>query len=326
MKLFRNIIISSLCLILLSSACYADANLKRVSISQVIEHPALDATTRGIIDALAKHNYQRDKNLELRVESAQGNGALAAQIANKFVQQQPDVVVAVGTLSAQSFAKYAAAKKITLVFASVTDPVSASIVNSLTNPGNNTSGVSNFVALEPQLELFKKIQPQLNKLGILYNPGEINSNIIVQKLEKIAPKFGITIIKQAVPRPMDTPQAAAKLANNCDAIFISNDNSMLSAIQSIIKIANTKKIPVYVSDTDLVNQGALAALGPNQYALGLQAGNMVAKVLNGESIDKIPVQFPQKTELYLNLRVAKQLGINISPELQRDATKVIAVD
>lgn len=326
MKLFRNTIISSLCLIFLSSTCYADANTKKVSISQVIEHPALDATTRGIIDALAKHNYHRNKNLELRVESAQGNGALAAQIANKFVQQQSDVIVAVGTLSAQSFAKYAASKKINLIFASVTDPVSASIVKSLSNPGNNTSGVSNFVALEPQLELFKKIQPQLQKLGILYNPGEINSTIIVQKLEQIAPKFGITLIKQAVPRPMDTPQATAKLANNCDAIFISNDNSMLSAIQSILKIANVKKIPVYVSDTDQVGQGALAALGPNQYAIGLQAGDMVAKILNGEAIASMPVQFPQKTELYINLRVAQQLGINVSPELQRNAVKIIAAD
>lgn len=326
MKFIRNLLICILLgALIFSNICYADkSDIKKVFISQVAEHPALDATTRGIIDALAQHNYQRGKNLDLRVESAQSNGALAAQIANKFVQQQPDVVVAVGTLTAQSFVKYAVTKKVTLIFASVTDPLSTHIVKSIVKPGNNTSGVSNFVALEPQLKLFKNLQPQLQNLGILYNPGEINSVIMVQQLEQIAPKFNLKIIKQAVPRTMDILQAATKLANISDAIFISNDNSMLSAMQSIIKAANAKKIPVYVSDTDAVSHGALAALGPNQYDIGLQAGTMIAQLLKGSDIAQMPVQFPQKTELYLNLRAAQLLNIKVNPELQRNAAKIIS--
>lgn len=314
-------------LLLITSGCTiaknTASNTKKVLLSQVIEHPALNATTRGIIDGLEQHGYKRGVNLELRIESAQANSALAAQIANKFVQQKPDVVVAVGTLSAQSFAKYATNNKVKLVFASVTDPVSANLVKDLQQPGNNTTGVSNFVPLEPQLQLFKKLQPNLKNLGLMYNPGEINSVAIVKQLEVVCKTLGINVIKVAVPRTLDIPQAATKLAGNCDAIFISNDNTMLSAIQSIIKAANSKKIPVYVSDTDIVSSGALAAIGPNQYEIGKQAGAMVASVLDGADISKIAVQFPQQTNLYINLDAAKHCNIIISDKLRDSATKII---
>lgn len=327
-------IIKQLCSLLvvmfigMSSTCYAipTINSKKVLISQSTEHPALDATTRGIIDGLMQNNYQRGVNLDLRVESAQSNSALAAQIANKFVQQQPDVVVAVGTLSAQSFIKYATKDKIRLVFVSVTDPVSASIVKSIQQPGNNTTGVSNFIALEPQLKLFKELQPNLQRLGVMYNPGEINSVVIIDKLAVACKKYKITLIPQAVARTVDIPQSAIKLAANCDAIFISNDNTMLSAIQSIIKAANNKKIPVYVSDTDVVSQGALAALGPNQYEIGVQAADMIAKLLAGSAIADMPVQFPQQTQLYINLTAADKSDIKVSKTLIASASKVISVN
>jgi len=276
---------------------------KKVLISQVIEHPALDATTRGIIDGLAKKGYKRDVNLDLRIESAQGNASLAAQIANKFAMQEPDVVVGVGTLAAQSFGKYTANDKVKLVFASVTDPSKISI--------KNTTGMSNFVKLEPQLQLFKKLQPNLKRLGILYNPGEGNSVAIVRQLETICPQFNIVLVKQAVPKTSEVPQAAKKLAADCDAIFISNDNTMLSAMQSIVKAANAKRIPLYVSDTAAVADGAVAALGPDQYSIGVEAGMMIAKVLDGQDITTIPIKFPSKTDICINGTAAQLSGIKV---------------
>jgi putative ABC transport system substrate-binding protein len=129
-------------------------------------------TTKGIIDGLEQNGYKRGVNLDLRVESAQANSALSSQIAAKFVSQDPDIVVGVATISAQSFAKYAKENKAKLVFSSVTDPLKAELVQSLDKPGNNTSGVSNFVELEPQIKLFQQIQSNLKRLGFLYNPSE----------------------------------------------------------------------------------------------------------------------------------------------------------
>lgn len=296
---------------------------KKVLISQLIEHPALDATTKGIIEGLEKNGFKRGENLDLRVESAQANAGLAAQIAGKFVAQNPDIVVGVATVSAQSFAKYAIEGRVKLVFSTVTDPLGASLVQSLDRPGNNTSGVSNFIALEPQIKLFRELQPKLKRLGFLYNPGESNSVSLVKKLEELCPPLGLALVKQTVSKTADVPQAATKLANQVDAIFISNDNTSLGALQSIVQAANKVKIPVYVSDTDAVELGALAALGPNQYEVGLQTGAMIARSLRGDNLDTMPVEFPIKMDMVLNFAAAKSLGIAIPDDVRLRATRVI---
>lgn len=294
-------------LILISAIFLATASLadspKKILISQVIEHPALNITTKGIIDSLTQNGFTN-----IKVENAQGSSVIAAQIAAKFVNKNPDIVVGVGTVSAQSFLKYTLKNQ--LVFSTVTDPLSAGLIT------NNVTGVSNFVALEPQLEIFKKIQPRLKKLGIIYNAGESNSIAIVKKLEQICPAFDLQLIKQIANNTSDVGIAATKLANQVDAIFISNDNNALSAIGAIIQIATKAKIPVYVSDTDIVKLGALAALGPNQYRIGFQTGQMIAEILNGKDIKQIPVEFPKDQDLYINFNSAKNLELEISPSLR----------
>lgn len=310
--------------ILLANYSIATTAMKKVYINQIIQHPALDITVQGIIDGLEQNGYIRNQNLELRLESAQANAALASQIAAKFVNQGADVVVGVGTVTSQSFLKYIKNNQAKLVFSSVTDPLQAGLVQDLLKPGKNVSGVSNFIALEPQLELFQKIQPNLRTLGVLYNPGEVNSLIINKHLAVACEAMGIKLILQPANKTADIPQAATKLANNVDAILISNDNTALAALQSIIAISNKAKIPVYVSDTDSVALGALAALGPNQYHVGLQTGAIVARALNGEALENIAVQFVNNTELYLNKDTADNLGIQFSDEVLNKASKILS--
>lgn len=310
MKRFLPIIMA---LFFCSASTVAEPNreIKKVLISQVVEHPALNKTTQGIIAGLADKGYAQGVNLDLRTESAQANAALAAQIANKFVTQTPDIVVGVGTISAQSFIKYAVDGKVKLVFSSVTDPVSASLAVTATQGNPNMTGVSNFVALQPQLELFKSIQPKLTKLGIIYNPGELNSVSLVLKLQEACQKMNIVLVQQAVTKTADVAQAAVKLSTQVDAIFISNDNTALSSLQSIIRAANQRKIPVYVSDTDAVADGAIAALGPNQFEVGKETGYMIANILGGANINSIRIEYPDKTELYVNETAAKNFGLTI---------------
>lgn len=296
---------------------------KKVFINQLVEHPALDMTTKGIIKGLQRHGYEPGVNLDLRVESAQANSALSAQIATKFIGQGADVVVGVATTPAQSFAKYAKENKTQLVFSTVTDPIEAGLVQSLKRPDNNTSGVSNFIELEPQIELMKQIQPAMQCLGFLYNPSEANSLSIVKKLHEICSKLNITLLLQTANKTSEVAQAATKLAGNVDAIFISNDSTALSALQVIIGVANKVKIPVYVSDTDAVELGALAALGPNQYQLGIQTANIIARILQGENAGNIPVEFPASTELYLNEKAAEMIGLKFTDTLKAKATKII---
>jgi putative ABC transport system substrate-binding protein len=317
----KNLFYTIFSLWLVTNIAKADSNKINIFISQIISHPALNETVRGIVDELENKNY--NFNLNLKIESAQGSATLARQIAQKFINQNPDIVVGVATVAAQSFAKYSRQNKTKLIFSSVTDPIEAGLVNDLKQPMNNTSGVSNFVPLEPQLELFKKIQPNLKKLGFLYNPGELNSISLIKKLEEICPKLGITLVTQSASNSSDMPQSATKLAQNCDAIFISNDNTALGALPTIIKSATSVRIPVYVSDTDSVAIGALAALGPNQYNVGRQTGKMIIRVLKGADINTQEIEFPDKSDLYLNLAAAAKIGLIIPQNVLDEASKIL---
>jgi putative ABC transport system substrate-binding protein len=283
----------------------------KIRICKVVEHEAINSVVRGLSDYLR----QQEEKYDISVETCQGNMALASQIIAKFAGLKTDVVVTVGTTPSQCAFKLAKSGKIKLVFSSVTDPDDISPDLSHTN----TAGVSNFVALEPQIELFLKIQPSLKKLGIIFNTGESNSISIIKKLRPVCAKAGIILVEQGISKISDIPQAAEKLAKTVDAVFISNDNQALSGIPTIVSICNKKNVPVYVSDTDLIVKGCAAALGPNQYDIGVQTGKIVRRIVIGEDPNKIPVEYPAVSELYLN----ENSPIKISDELKVQAKKII---
>ncbi len=321
-KLIGVICISTIFLLLTSNTQH-DSKMVKIYINQTVQHPAINATTRGVTDGLAEAGYIDGKNMELKLQSAQGNIALANQIATSFVSNEPDIVVGVGTLAAQSFAKFTRKGKVKMIFTTVTDPIEANLISGLKEPGNNSSGVSNYVDLAPQLAMFKKIKPSIKKLGFLYNPAELNSITLIKKLEELCPKYGMELVTISASKSADVAQSAIKLSSQVDAIFISNDNTALSAMSTIVKAANNSQIPVFVSDTDIVKDGATAALGPNQYEIGKQTARMIVRALKGADINIMPVEFPTDTELFLNKNAAKKLGIEFSDELLKKATKII---
>lgn len=245
--------------------------------------------------------------------------ALASQIITKFTASNSDVVVTIGTVPSQAAYKFAKSGKIKVVFSSVTNPkdIAPNFENS------NMTGVSNFVPLQPQIDLFRKIQPNLRKLGIIYNTGEANSASIVNLLKPICSTVGLELLEQGISRTSELIQSAERLSKKVDAIFISNDNMALSGISSIVSICKKAGIPVYVSDTDQVINGCLAALGPNQYEIGLQTGEMVRRICEGEDINKISVEYPKKSELYINLRgIQDTPSISITDEIRSQAARI----
>lgn len=287
---------------------------KHIAIMQIIEHPALTSTRRGIEDEL------RTQDTKIDFESAQGNPALAAQIAQKFVGASPDVMVGIGTTAAQALISAQPQGTIPIVFSSITDPLEARLVKNLKNPGGIVTGVSNFVDPTLQFELFKKIVPTLSRIGVIYNPGEANSVMLIEQMKKIASLKKIILVLTTANTTADVPLATRSLIGKVQAIFINNDNTALSAFDSIVKIATQHKIPVFCSDTDMVNRGALAALGPNQYEVGRQTGKMIIAILQGKTPQQLPVQFPDKVELRLNLKQATKLGLTIPTPIINEAT------
>lgn len=296
------------------------ADQKSVAATAIVEHPALDSVRDGVQAALKEAGYS-DATLKWQYQTAQGNTATAAQIARKFVGDRPDVIVAIATPSAQ--AVVASTKSIPVVFAAVTDPVAAQLVRNWDASGSNVTGVSDELELNRQMELVKRVLPDATRVGMVYNPGEANSMVVVERLRKLLPEMGMTLVEAAAPRTVDVSSAARSLVGKVDVIYASTDNNVVSAYESLVKVGNDTKTPLIASDTDSVKRGAIAALGIDYYQHGVQAGELVVRLLNGEKPGDIAPQKTSELNLYLNRSAAAAQGVTLSQELIDSATEVI---
>ncbi|WP_144638289.1 ABC transporter substrate-binding protein [Bordetella genomosp. 13] len=302
-------------------AAPAVAQQKSVAITAIVEHPALDAVRDGVQEGLKQAGYESGKNLKWQYQSAQGNTGTAAQIARKFVGDRPDAIVAIATPSAQ--AVVAATKDVPVVYSAVTDPVAAQLVPGMQASGTNVTGVSDLLELNKQIDLIKKVVPQAKRVGMVYNPGEANSVVVVKQLQELLPKAGLTLVEAAAPRSVDVASAARSLIGKVDVIYTNTDNNVVSAYEALVKVGNDAKIPLVASDTDSVKRGAIAALGINYKDLGIQTGRMVARILKGEKPGAIPSETSSKLELYVNPGAASKQGVTLSDALVKSAAQVV---
>lgn len=319
--LLKNFKLSALSFVLgISAASTALAQDKFVAITAIVEHPALDAVRDGVIKQLEKDGFVQGKNLKVKYQSAQGNTGTAAQIARQFIGEKPSAIVAIGTPSAQ--AVVAATKDIPVVFSAITDPVAAQLVKSKEPSGTNVTGVSDVLELEPQIELIKKVVPNVKNVGVVYNPGEANSAVVVKQLKDILTKQGINLVEASAPRSVDVSSAARSLIGKVDVIYTTTDNNVVSAYEALVKVGNEADIPLVASDTASVERGAVAALGLNYFNIGEQSGAIVSRIFKGEAPGSIAYETSKNLALHLNKKAAKEQGITLSDDLVKTAEKV----
>ncbi|HWK70426.1 ABC transporter substrate-binding protein [Pollutimonas sp. M17] len=306
---------------MMGAMAHAPASAQSVAVTSIVEHPALDSIKDGVHEALAKAGYTEAKGLKWQFQTAQGNTAIAAQIARKFVGDKPDVIVAIATPSAQ--AVVAATKSIPVVYSAVTDPVAAQLVKSMEPSGTNVTGVSDSLALEKQVDLIKKVVPEAKRVGMVYNPGEANSVVVVKQMRELLPKAGMSLVEATAARTVDVGAAARSLVGKVDVIYTNTDNNVVSAYEALVKVGNDAKIPLIASDTDSVKRGAIAALGVNYHDLGIQTGKMVIKILKGQKPGELASETSDKLELFVNRGAAEKQGVKLSDAFVKSATKVI---
>ncbi|MFN4238699.1 MAG: ABC transporter substrate-binding protein [Vogesella sp.] len=297
------------------------AEQKSVAVTAIVDHPALDAARKGIEDELKAAGFEPGKQIKYQYQSAQGNPATAAQIAKKFVGDAPDVIVAIATPSAQ--AAVAATRSIPVVFTAVTDPVAAKLVPSWQPSKTNVTGVSDKLALAPQLDLIAKIKPGAKRVGMVYSPGEVNSVVVVKELKTELAKRGMSLVEAPAPRTVDVAPAAKNLIGKVDVLYTSTDNNVVSTYESLAAVAQQGKLPLVASDTDSVKRGAIAALGQNYYDIGRQTGKLVVRILKGEKPGAIAPQVGEKLSLTLNPAAAQKQGVTLSPVLLKEASDTV---
>ena len=293
-----------------SAAAVDKTKAFKVGISQIVTHPALDATVNGIKDELAAEGFT---GIQYDLQNAEGDMATTASIAQKFAGDNLDLAIGVATPTSQALAKAITDKPV--LFTAVTDPVGAGLVKDPAAPSGNVTGVSDMQPVKPILELVKTFRPDATAVGMVYNAGESNSVYLVTQAEKEAATMGLTIVKAPAGTSAEVAQAAQSLIGRAQAIMVIGDNTAVSALESIIKVAQQNKMPLVAGDPDSVKRGAVAAYGFDYYDLGKQTGAMAAKVLSGTPVSQIPVEFAANLQLSINEKAAAAQGGTIPQDL-----------
>ncbi len=297
-------------------------NLPTVAIAQIIDHNTLDVVRQGLLDGLSQRGYVDGKTIKILYENAHGNVTVSAQIAKKFSTENPKVMVGLSTQSAQMLQPYIISGQTSLVFSAVTDPTSARLVSSWKETQFGITGVSDYMDPEPQLRMIKAVLPFLTKLGILYNPAEINSVSFLESFEKTAKEMGVEIVRSALNTTSEAASAAISLIGKVDALYFPNDNTAMAAVGAIVTVGMKNKLPVFANDLASVEQGALAAVAYDRHKMGMKTADIVIGLLEGKSTDYFPVTNDISTEVVVNSESFKQLNLSLPAEmLVRDVKK-----
>lgn len=298
-----------------------DAKQVNLGIIQIVEHPALDAARQGFLDTMAENGYKEGENLVVDFQSAQGDQSTLQSIANKFVNDKKDMVLAIATPSATAMAN--ATTEIPILITAVTDPVEAKLVESLEKPGTNVTGTTDMNPVTEQLALIKELVPDAKNVGIVYNSSEVNSEVQVKIAREAAPGLGFTLHEATVTATNEVMQAAQSLVGKVDAIYLPTDNTVISSLSAVLQVAEENKIPVIAGESNSVEEGALATLGIDYYKLGAQTAEIALRVLNGENPAELPVEAQKGADIVINLKAAERFGVTVSDEVKAKAAQII---
>ncbi|MBO9598044.1 MAG: ABC transporter substrate-binding protein [Cohnella sp.] len=289
----------------------------KIAISQIVEHPSLDATREGFLAALKDAGIVEGTNLKVDVNIAQGDSANNLSIAQKIAADKNDLVLGIATPSALAIAQNV--KETPVLFAAVTDPLAAKIVTDLQKPGGNISGASdtNPEAITQLMDFVAESFPNVKTVGVVINEGEPNAVVMTKKAEEALAAHNIKLVKAAAANSSEVKQAAESLVGRADAIYITLDNTVVSAVDSIIQVANDNKLPFFSSDRDTVERGAFATVGFKYYDHGYQVGQMAVEILkDGKKPADMAVTVPDKLDFILNLKAAAAQGITVTDAMK----------
>jgi putative ABC transport system substrate-binding protein len=315
----KKLLVLTACLVLaLSSFAMASGNEEvKIGVTVIVEHPALQADQKGFAKALEDAGIKAKYD----VQNAQGQMPNAKAIADKFKSDKVDLVHAIATPTAQAAVK--AIKDIPIVYSSVTDPVAAGLVKTMGPSGTNVTGISDLLPIDRQLKLYAEMMPQAKRWATIYNSGETNSLVLVKMAKEAWEKMGFEVIEVSVTNSSEVQRAAQSLIGRADAVYVTTDNTVISALPAVAKVCNSNKIALFAGDVDSITKGATAALGFNYYQVGYSAGRKAAMVLKGKKPGEVPSGYTEKMDLHINLQNAQKQGLTIADKFVKMADKVV---
>ena len=292
----------------LFASCSAKNDKTVIGIAKIVQHPALDAVEQGIVDVIKENGY----DAEFDLQNANGDVNTAAQIANQYKVKKVDVAVGIATPVAIALAN--TMKKTPIVFGTVTDPLGAGLVSTLEHGEGNVTGMSDELPSKEHIKLFKEITG-IKTLGYIYTSNEDNSLSSLKLVQDGCKEAGLELVTQAISNSSEVKAAAEAIVDRVDGIYLTTDNTVFSALPSLVNVFNKAKKPIFSGDvTGAMDGGCLMASGFNYYKAGYATGEMVVQILNGAKPSEIPVRFmtkPEDSDLLFDLDAAKACGITI---------------
>ena len=289
---------------------------------EILKHLKKSGFTRDQIDEI-EEGIEEGKNLTIEYKNAAADMGTASQIASSFVSDKVDMICGIATPSAQSAYNAAMDSDIPVIFTAVTDPVAAELADADGKPVGEVTGTSDKLPVEEQLRMIREVLPDAKTIGIIYTTSEANSVSAIEEYKEKVGDYGFELVEKGITNTSEIALAADDLLTKVDCISNLTDNTVVNSLATILDKANAAKVPVFGSEIEQVKIGCLAAEGLDYVALGKQTGKMAAKVLKGEAVAS-EINFETITEagLYLNTKVAADLGITLSDDLVSGAVEV----
>jgi putative ABC transport system substrate-binding protein len=291
-----------------------------IGISKIVAHPALDAVEQGIQDQLADLGYSFDYDLQ----NANGDVGTAAQIASKFKADHVRVAIGIATPTAQALVN--AIDDVPVIYTAVTDPVDAGLVTSYDAGEGNVTGVSDMTPVKAQIRILQQLV-DLKTLGHVYTSSEANAVRLAEEAKKACDELGIEFVSTTVTNSAEVRSATQTIVDRVDGLYVSTDNTVVSALSALTQVAMENGVPVMSADpSSAETYDVIAALGFDYYSMGRVTGRLVAEILEGKDPEAIPTQYmtdPGDTDLLINLDVAKRLGITVPASLRNQANKIV---
>lgn len=293
-----------------------------IGISQFAEHGSLDNCREGFLEGLAEAGIVEGENLTVEYKNAAADMGTVAQISSGFAADEVDLICAIATPSAQAAYNAAMDMEIPVIFTAVTDPVATELAAEDGTPVGEVTGTSDKLPVEAQLQMIREILPEAKTIGIIYTTSEANSVSAIAEYEAKVGDYGFKLVTKGVTAVSEVGLAAEDLLTQVDCITNLTDNTVVSALATVLDKANAANIPVFGSEIEQVKIGCLAAEGLDYVALGRKTGEMAAKVLKGEAkASELSFELITEAGLYINTKVAENLGITINEELVNNAVE-----
>ena len=279
-----------------------------IGICQLVQHPALDAATKGFKDVLTE---AFGDSVKFDEANAAGDSATCATIASQFVASNVDLIMANATPALQAAA--AATDTIPVLGTSVTEyGVALGIKDFSGTVGGNVSGTSDLAPLDQQAAMVQELFPNAKNVGILYCSGEPNSVYQADTVKAALEKLGYTVKTYTFADSNDVAAVTGNACSGSDVLYIPTDNTAASCTEAINNVAKPAGVPIIAGEEGICKGCGVATLSIDYYELGRTTGEMAVKILKGEAdISQMPIEYYKNPVKKYNPELAKALNVTI---------------